>query len=123
MGDIPFTTFEEFERAVMQRMLEDDTSVNRLLREQYNNAHIINRNFTGAGFFTTLSIPEHIARITEPVAYGYGDVLCSLNDTILSGGFVLFIRDGAMTCLEGYTFCDAWPESITTYKLYRDTDV
>lgn len=111
--------FEEFEHAVMQKILEEDTSINRLLREQYKNAQVVSRDFTGVGFFTDFSVPENIARITEPVPYGYGNVICDINGIKTFGGFVLFIDHGVMICLEGYIFYDEWPSVIENYSLYH----
>ncbi len=32
-------------------------------------------------------------------------------------GFVLFIRDGALACLEGFTYDEPWPETIKSFTL------
>lgn len=112
--------FEQFEHAVMQKLLEEDTPVNRFLREQYKNAQVVSREFSGAGFFTNFRVPENVARVTEPVPYGYGNVACDINGIKSFGGFVLFVKNGVMTCLEGYTFYDEWPNVITSYNLYHD---
>jgi hypothetical protein len=37
--------FEEFEKAVMYRLLEEDTPINHVLREQYKRAVIESREF------------------------------------------------------------------------------
>ena len=108
--------FEEFERAVMAKLLEEENSINRILREQYKNSEIISREFTGAGFFTKLKIPPHIPLVNEPVDYGYGNLWCCINDKEFLHGFVLFIKDGVMICLEGFTCADSWPEIITSFE-------
>lgn len=110
-------SFEEFEKSVMQKILERDSSVNRILREQYRVAEVASREFTGVGFFTELKIPETIASVAEPVEYGYGDVWASINDSEVWFGFVLFIESGKMVCLEGFTCADSWPEEIYSYEL------
>jgi hypothetical protein len=112
--------FEEFEHAVMQQLLEEETLINRLLREQYKKARVVKREFTGVGFFTNFEIPNNVLRITEPVERGYGNVICDINGIKDFGGFVLFIEKGVMTCLEGYTFYDEWPVVITSYNLHHD---
>lgn len=104
-------SFEKFEDAVMQKILEEDTSVNRILREQYKKAQVSSRDFTGVGFYTKFHLPENIVKVTEPVEYAYGDVSCDLNGSILCG-FILFIENGIMICLEGYTYREFWPTPI-----------
>ena len=112
-------TFEEFEQAVMQKMLEEETAMNTALREQYRRAHIESREFTGVGFFTNFKIPDDAPRVLNFTDYGYGDVIVNINNHHDFGGFVIFIQDGIMLCLEGYTFTESWPEVIKSYKLYR----
>jgi len=109
--------FEEFERAVMHKILEKESSINKVLREQYKKAQVIDREFTGVGFFTRFKMPEDAPVVIEPVEYGYGNVLASINDSAFDFGFVLFIKNGIMTCLEGYTWADAWPQEIHNYIL------
>ena len=43
--------FEEFERKVMEKLLDGEDDVLRILRDQYRNADIKNREFSGSGFF------------------------------------------------------------------------
>ena len=110
-------SFEEFEKAVMQKLIEEDTSINKILQEQYKKAKVENRNFTGVGFFTDFEIPEDTPRVIETVKYGYGNVSGKINNIDI--GFILFIKDGIIICLEGYTYYDSWPDIITHYELYH----
>lgn len=110
-------SFEEFEQAVMQKLLEQDTPINTILYEQYKQATVVKRDFTGVGFFTDFIVPKTAPSITEPVAHGYGDVQCSINGIDCFGGFVLFIENGVMACLEGYSYGHEWPNIITSYHL------
>ncbi len=112
--------FEKFEQAVMHKIMEHDTSINNVLREQYKRVHIECRDFTGVGFFTDFIVPNNVLHIIEPVEYGYGDVDATIND-VYGYGFVLFIKDGLMTCLEGYTWQDSWPDTIYSYNLFHTT--
>ena len=113
------TTFEKFEHEVIRKLLEKDTATNRLLREQYRNAQVVSREFTGVGFFTYFKVSENVARITEPVECAYGNIICDINGIKDFGGGVLFIEEGAMKCLEGYTFYDKWPTAITSYSFHH----
>jgi uncharacterized Zn finger protein (UPF0148 family) len=108
--------FEEFEKEVMEKIMEKDTSINAILKEQYKKARVVSRDFTGVGFFTDFELADDAPNIEEEVAYGYGNVTAIIND-FYQCGFVLFIKDGKMICLEGYTAQDEWPEIITSYTL------
>ncbi len=113
--------FEEFEQAVMHKIMEHDTAINKILREQYKRAHIQDRSFSGVGFFTDFIVPNNIPHIIQHVEYDYGDVKAIIND-IDGYGFILFIDDGVMTLLEGYTWRDSWPDTIYSYSLFHTTN-
>ena len=115
--------FEEFERIVMFKILEEENETNALLRVQYESAKIIKREFTGAGFFTHFSIPKTIRRAPAGTEYGYGDVVASFDGSDFCYGFVLFIKEGLISSLEGYTCTDSWPENIQTYELKHAWEV
>ncbi len=48
----------EFEREVMEMLLAGENPVLAILREQFAASDVVNCEFTGAGFYTTFSVPE-----------------------------------------------------------------
>lgn len=115
--------FEEFEKAVMHKMLDKNNQISEILQEQYKRSQIIKRDFTGTGFFTDLEMAQDAPHVTESIEGGFGDVIASINGSSFDFGFVLFIVDGVMTCLEGYTWADEWPEVIYEYQLKHSDDL
>jgi hypothetical protein len=112
----PEIKFEDFEYAVMSKLLAGDDPVLACLREQYKNAHIEKREFTGVGFFTDFSFKNLVPNIENKKNFHIGDVAGTINDT--SVDFVLFIRNGVLEMLEGVTFGgEPWPECINSLKL------
>lgn len=80
------------------------------LMNQYS-ASVKKREFTGHGFFTDF---EYSGTDRLPDTCGnteLGDLSVMLNGFCLVG-FVLFIKNGTITCLEGYTYGDKWPDVI-----------
>lgn len=65
---------------------------------------------TGVGVFVNLLIPEKAARVegvNSEISEGYRTSLDAPCDLV---GFTLFIREGYLSWLEGYTFGDVkWP--------------
>ena len=118
MLNIPF---EKFEKNVMDKLLEDNNQANIILRQQYNNATII-REFTGSGFFSTFKIPDSIPRLTPPTTFNLSNLLCDINGISEFGGFLLYIKNGAIFCMEGYSFENEWPIKINNYRLYTNSD-
>jgi len=49
-----------------------------------------------------------------------GNVQVSFPGLEHGAGFVLFINDGLISMLEGYTYGEPWPEDITGYSFHPD---
>ena len=113
-------SFENFERAVMNKFLEVKSPEKKILLQQYQKTKVENRWFSGVGFFTTFSVPEGVAHLSRSTHIT--GVSGKVNDTAV--GFMLLIKDGILKFLEGYTFGnDPWPDKITSYELrYADFD-
>ncbi len=107
-----FKLLTGLERTVMEMMLAGDHPVLEVLRYQSGVAHVLERTYTGVGFFTKFYVPPDIARIkagrlvidditgTIPDAYGPGRFwVCH---------FLLFVEEGAIDTLEGATPDDEW---------------
>lgn len=106
--------FEEFEKDIMNKILEEDTPVNKILRQQYENCTIESRDFTGVGFFTNFKVGDDNL-LDMVVKYDYGNIHGKINDVDV--GLILFVRD-SIYFLEGFTYDAPWPDKIFSYELY-----
>lgn len=81
------------------------------------------RRFTGVGYYLELADSglAAIDHLNEEVTEGFRTTLSSPQDMV---GFTLFIRDGLLSWLEGYTFGDAsWPEApMESWLKFRATN-
>jgi len=111
---------EPLEAAVLAMLLRGDHAVLAALRDQLAAATITRRELTGAGFFIDFAIPA--AAPPAPVrTLRFGDVEASLAGLEHGAGFVLFVNDGRLTMLEGYTYGEPWPSPVTDFALrYHD---
>lgn len=111
-------SFNEFEKNVMTKFLDGEDDVLSVLREQYHNAIVKNREFTGKGFFTDYIIPNDIPKLKSQKSFQIGDVIGEIDRVEHGIGFVLFIKNGVIDVLEGFTYGDEeWPNLIINYKL------
>lgn len=111
----------ELERRVMEMLLAGDHPILGILRAQFDRAKVVRREFSGVGFFTHFEIPSDVARLPGQRSFELGDVHADMPGLAAPVGFILFIRDGAIDFLEGYTYGDdVWPEEITTFRLSYD---
>jgi hypothetical protein len=98
----------ELERRSMAMLLEGDDPVLDKLRAQWRSASVVQRRFSGCGFFTDFTVPDQISRV-QPPSFEIGDI--SLTMAGVDFGIILFIRAGAIDWLEGFTYGTFnWPE-------------
>jgi hypothetical protein len=108
------------EAEVLGTLLRGDDPTLVVLREQYENAEVISRERTGVGFYTKWSVPANLPRLPRRPNFKLGQVSGSAANVRHGVGFVLFIKDGAIHMLEGYTFDEQWPERLEGLKLAGD---
>jgi|HubBroStandDraft_1064217.scaffolds.fasta_scaffold371288_2 hypothetical protein len=105
------------ERDVMQMLLNGDDPVLAILREQLRVATVSERKMTGVGFHTHFSVPPTTSRVLENPSFEIGDIAAQVQGVQHGAGFLLFVRDGFLSFLEGFTYDEPWPEQITKYEL------
>jgi len=106
---------EEFEKTAMQKILQGADPILKVLREQYENAQVLEREFSKIGFFTTYKVPESLLRTNDPANFEIVDVCGYVNGIIVV--LILFVRDGAIDFLEACTFGELWPNKIKNYEV------
>jgi hypothetical protein len=79
------------------------------LREQFRRARVKEVELTGAGFYVDFEIPAD-SPLTEPRNFTGGSASITLEGANHGAGCVLFVRDGRLVMLEGFTYDDLWPE-------------
>ncbi len=113
----------QLERDVLDWILRGDDPMHNALRQQITVASVSDRRFTGVGFYVDFAIPDDVPRLDESVGtkpnFAFGNVGAIFEDANVEVGFVLFVRDGRIHTLEGYTYGnDAWPEPQGKYRLF-----
>lgn len=79
------------------------------LREQYRNSHIREVQLTGAGFYVDFDVPLD-APLAQPANFAGGNARIVLKGARCEAGCVVFVRNGRLATLEGYTYDEPWPE-------------
>jgi hypothetical protein len=103
------------EQAVLDKLLSGDHPVLAALRIQAEKARLVGREYTGVGFFCDFEVPMDV-----PILKGdfhLGDVTGELQGLANGAGFVLFIRNGRLDALEGFSYDEPWPKEISTFSL------
>lgn len=108
----------EIERQAMEDLLRGDHPWLALLREQFKTAAVVNRDFTGVGFFTVFTVPDAVARISPAQRMVIADVYAEMFGLQHPAGFALFVENGALSSLECFIHDDAWPEAARIHRMY-----
>ena len=103
-------------------ILRGDHPVFAGLRMQLARCEVSEREFTGVGFFTTLAIPADVPLVPLDRRLALGDVHATMNGVEHGVGLVLFVDEGRLALLEGFTYDGAWPDQIKNYRINPGRD-
>jgi hypothetical protein len=102
----------EFEKILMKMLLSGDDEVLNKLRKQYEVAKIESREFSDAGFYTSFLVENRNDLCIMNKSFHIGDVDGNIDGIEGAVGFILYVKNGYITLLEGYTNAvDTWPKS------------
>lgn len=104
------------ERAVLEKILDGDLSFLFQLRQQLAESTVAKRELTGFGFYTTIAVPENLTRRAGH-SVKFGDVIAEIPGLSGGAGFLLYIENGILDVLEGYSYDEPWPTSTEGFTL------
>ncbi len=108
---------DQVEQHLLQMLLDGDDPILATLRSQLALAKRKPREVSAVGFFTQFDVPQEAPRLQGNPSFRFGDITADIEGLERGAGFVLFIENGALTMLEGYTYDEPWPGSLRSYKL------
>lgn len=110
----------EFEQAVLDKLLAGGAPLLIALREQASQATVSSRQYTGAGFYCSFELAPDVVPLKTPYECEIGDVDASIDGLEHGAGFLVFVREGRLSMLEGYSYGEPWPAEIKNFRLrYR----
>lgn len=113
-------TLTPLEQAVLVKLLSGESERDGILHKQIFALRVIEREMTGVGFFTRFSMPDDVPKLPDAATFQFGDVAAEINGLERSAGFLLFVKQGAVYMLEGYTYGEPRPQDIHGFHLYYD---
>ena len=110
----------ELERSVLTNMLNHPGEPFASVSAQLAHATISKRERTGVGFYTNFALPP-AARIPPDLANTeLGGVGARHPELSCGAGFILFVRDGVVSFLEGFTYDDPWPPDESSFTVLME---
>jgi hypothetical protein len=103
-------------RRLVPLLLAGDHPALAILRAQFELARIASIELSGVGFFAEIEVPRQ-AKTLGSVDLTGGHANIRLSDLHEPAGCVLFVRDGRLSMLEGYTYVGAWSETAVVLSV------
>jgi hypothetical protein len=113
----------KLEKQVIEMLLAGDDPVLIALRKQIQSTKLKERKLTGVGFFLDFEMSVDVPVIPGVANFEIGDVSCQVPGLEHGLGFLLFVRNGRLKCLEGYTYDEPWPTELETFTLNFNNDL
>jgi hypothetical protein len=108
---------EELEKKVIEMLLTSNHPVAKILRNQYENSEVVSREYSGVGFFTAFKIKSEVD-ITPKKDFAIRGVHAYLEGQKGVLDFILYVRNGFIIQLEGYTIgIKRWPDNHKGLRL------
>jgi hypothetical protein len=114
-------TFEKLEDEVLNFLFDGNDPVLKALRDQRSAIVSMREQLTGSGFYLEFQLAEDAISIPGKPSFRFGDVDAKIEGVDNGAGFVVFIENGIITMLEGYTYDEPWPDNISNYELSYDS--
>jgi hypothetical protein len=116
------TKLTPLEQQVLAMLLAGEDDVLAVLRRQAEVATVSSREMTGVGFHTDISVPRDAERLMGRSRFTLTGVDGAAANVRHGLGFVLFVADGALATLEGFTYDEPWPDEIQNLTLSHRTE-
>ena len=118
MSKLSLTKFEE---EVLVWLLDGQEPVLDALRRQLAKANSVTKVFTGHGIYINFNLPSDVIPLHKVLKvkprFCFGDVEASIPSLEYGAHFLLWVEDGQLTSLEGYTFDESYPQEISDFQL------
>lgn len=98
---------EDFESELIAFLTKGDGEFLRVLRDHFMKAVVVSREMTGVGFFVNYALEANsLKKFSQDCTFG--DVIFFTDDMPEGGGVVVYIKDGYLSSIEGYSYSDHW---------------
>lgn len=118
MNSINLTLLED---EVLKWLLVGNDPVIVALQIQRKEIASIQRKLTGYGFYLNFDTRSNLIPLHNQMAvkenFCFGDVEANISSLKNGAGFLLWIKNGIISSLEGYTYDEVWPKEIKEFSL------
>lgn len=104
--------FDEFEKIIIADIIEQYPEYRQKLQAQFEKIVVQKRESSTYGFSTyyTVTVPEDTLGDGENLQLG--KYQWSINGLRYGSDYILWIENGFISCLEGFSYNEPWPDEI-----------
>ena len=114
---------EKLAKRVVEKLLKGENKILKQLQKQFECIEIVSEEANPVGFYINFKVLKDSLRIDQIRDFNFGDVDGNVDEIEGAVGFVLYVRNGYISMLEGYTnIIDEWPESDESIHLVYDNE-
>lgn len=118
MSKLPLTKFEV---EILNWLLAGEEPVLDALRRQLTKATVLSKVFTGHGIYINFYLPSDVTPLHKELSvkpsFCFGDVEASISSLEYGAHFILWVEDGLLASLEGFTYDESYPQEISDFEL------
>ena len=104
--------FDEFEKIIITDIIEQYPEYKQKLQLQFEKITIQKREFSTYGFSTHYSVMAVEETLGDDESLQLGKHQWNINGLIRGSDYVLWIKDGFISCFEGFSYNEPWPDEI-----------
>jgi hypothetical protein len=105
------------EDAVLALSLAGSGEVLEGLRLQAATVAVLSREFTGVGFFTRVGVRSLKLALPGAPRLRISNVSAELPGLAHGAGFVVFVDEGLLSAIEGFSYDEPWPATVLPFQL------
>ena len=110
-----FMDHMEFEKVIMNKLLIGEEDIFKDLQRRCQNILVLSREFTGCGFFTTFDVQDYVPKYS--LSGRIDDVAAEFQNSKDDACFILYVKDGKIDTLEGFTMGETWNYNYDQAKI------
>ena len=106
-------TYDEFEKIIIEDIIQTYPEHAEKLARQYNSAIVTKRTVNSPGFYTNYEIGDKTASLGDGVDLQLGENQWNVNGLKYGSDYILWVKNGFISSLEGFSYDELWPNEIT----------
>ena len=108
-----FMTYDAFEKIIIEDIIQTYPEYAEKLARQYGSAAVVKRTINSPGFYTDYEIGDKTASLGDGVNLQLGENQWNINGLKHGSDYILWIKNGFISSLEGFSYDEPWPDEIT----------